>query len=183
MPLYLCPADQVVPTFQVYLTTAVVAHSNYTACDGTACASDLGFSPGINTGLFLRNSHYRILDITDGTSNTIMVGERSSDHSLATWTGAVPGGQVPALEAPGPAPNDPYTQAEDSLALVLSHGNHTHLPSVDIRSGTPIRFTAITQGGGNFLFGDGSVRFLTTASLRRPFKPCAPSPATTMPIK
>ncbi len=160
IPLFLCPSDQWVPTFQVYLTTAVVAHSNYTGCDGTACASDAGFSPGINTGLFLRNSHYRIIDITDGTSQTVIVGERSSQHSMATWAGAVPGGQVPALEAPGPAPNDPYTQAEDSLALVLSHGNNTHLPSVDVPIWDADSFHSNHQGGGNFLFGDGSVRFL-----------------------
>ena len=161
IPVYLCPSDQFVPAFQVYNTDAIVAHSNYTACDGTHCTDDPGFSPGINTGLFLRNSHYRIIDITDGTSQTIIVGERSSKHSLATWTGAVPGGQVPALQAPGPAPNDPYTQAEVSLALVCSHGDHNHLPSVDNPMWDADSFHSNHQGGGNFLFGDGSVRFLS----------------------
>ena len=36
-------------------------------------------------------------------------------------------------------------------------------PTPTSRSSTPIRFTACTRGGANFLFGDGSVHFLTSS--------------------
>ena len=40
-------------------------------------------------GVFYWNSRVRIEDITDGTSQTIMVGERESSKEYSTWVGAV----------------------------------------------------------------------------------------------
>jgi prepilin-type N-terminal cleavage/methylation domain-containing protein/prepilin-type processing-associated H-X9-DG protein len=159
LPVFLCPSDQTQPTFQVYGTSAVVASVNYVACSGTLETSP---HPGNNTGLFLRNSHYRIADVTDGLSDTIIIGERNSGHSRATWVGAVPGGMVPALQAPGPPPNDPFTTAETAQALVVSHGNRDHVPSADSPIWDADTFYSNHTGkGANFLFGDGSVHFLT----------------------
>src|SRR5690606_3566239 len=53
----------------------------------------------LGDGVFFQNSRVKIGQITDGTSNTIMVGERASQvrashppfHS--TWTGVIPGGE------------------------------------------------------------------------------------------
>jgi prepilin-type N-terminal cleavage/methylation domain-containing protein/prepilin-type processing-associated H-X9-DG protein len=153
LPVFACPADQQLPTFVVNNTTAVVAQSNYVGCNGIYETSSY---PGTNTGTFLRNSRFRLLDITDGLSNTIFVGERNVGHAPATWTGAVPKGMVPALEAP-----DPIGQAETAQALVLSHGNRTHVPSADQPAWDADTFYSRHTGkGANFLFGDGSVQFL-----------------------
>jgi prepilin-type N-terminal cleavage/methylation domain-containing protein/prepilin-type processing-associated H-X9-DG protein len=160
LPMFLCPSDQKLPTFQVYNTNVTVAQGNYVGCNGT-----LETSPyvGNNTGLFLRNKRYRIADVTDGLSETIIVGERSTDHSLSTWAGAVPGGLVPALQAPGPPPNDPNSQAELAQALVVAHGNKTHVPSADLPIWDADTFYSKHTGkGANFLYGDGSVHFLTS---------------------
>jgi prepilin-type N-terminal cleavage/methylation domain-containing protein/prepilin-type processing-associated H-X9-DG protein len=161
LPIFLCPSDQQLPPFTVYGTNVVVAQGNYVGCNGTLETSP---HPGNNTGVFLRNSRTRSADITDGLSNTIVVGERSSNHSLTTWTGAVPGGLVPALMAPGPSPNDPFTQAETAQALILAHGNRTHVPSADMPIwDADVFYSRHTGPGANFLFGDGSVHFLTSA--------------------
>jgi prepilin-type N-terminal cleavage/methylation domain-containing protein/prepilin-type processing-associated H-X9-DG protein len=160
VPVFLCPSDPVLPTFQVFGTNAVLAQSNYVACNGTLETTPF---PGNNTGLFLRNIRYRIADVTDGLSTTIIVGERNMGHAYATWTGAVPGGLVEAWQAPGPPPNDPIGQAADAPALVLAHGNRTHVPSADLPIWDPDTFYSKHAGqGGNFLFGDGSVHFLTS---------------------
>jgi prepilin-type N-terminal cleavage/methylation domain-containing protein/prepilin-type processing-associated H-X9-DG protein len=161
LPVFLCPTDVQMPTFAVYNTSATVAQSNYVGCAGTLETSPY---PGNNTGVLQRNSRCRFADVTDGVSNTIFVGERSSNHSLSTWAGAVPGAMVPALMAPGPAPNDSIGQAETAQALVLAHGNRTHVPSADVPIWDADTFYSRHAGqGANFLFGDGSVHFLTSS--------------------
>ncbi len=160
---FLCPSDQRLPNlgFTVYNTNVQVAQANYVACIGTLETSP---NPGQNTGAFFRNSQTTFAAITDGLSSTILAGERSTNHSLATWTGAVTGGLVPALMAPGPPPNDPYSQAETAQALILSHGNRLHVPSADFPVWDADTFySQHTPKGGNFLFGDGSVHYLNSA--------------------
>ena len=121
-------------------------------------------------GAFYRNSQTRIAQVTDGLSNTIFIGERSSNHAPSTWTGAVAGGRCPAWMADqpprpySPPPGPPYDNSDWGEALVLAHGNGTHRPSADFPIFDPDVFYSMHTGhGANFLFGDGSVQFLTSS--------------------
>jgi prepilin-type N-terminal cleavage/methylation domain-containing protein/prepilin-type processing-associated H-X9-DG protein len=160
LPVFRCPADQQIQTFAVVgssgpgTTVATVAQGNYIAVNGTL---ETTFFPGSNTGSFLRNRQFRIADITDGLSNTCFVGERCTTYSRTTWAGAVPGGVVTALRS-----SDPFGDAEGAQALVLGHGNATHLPNDPVLTDADVFYSNHTQCV-NFLFGDGSVRPVTSS--------------------
>ena len=154
MPLFCCPSDLLLPTFTVYNSGVVVGQGNYVAVNGV---NETSFYPGSNNGAFLRNSKFTVAHITDGLSNTLFIGERNSAHSKTTWAGAVPGGLVTADQSPNPVGN-----AEYAPALVLAHGNATHLPN-DPTVWDADTFYSRHNAGVNFLYGDGSVRTISAS--------------------
>ena len=148
VPLFRCPSDAVADAaavFDVDNTTLKVAFSSYAAVFGTGEASE---EPDAGDGPFYRNSRVRMTDITDGSSNTLCAGERSSEYVWGTWVGAVPGAEVP--------PRRPSALgAEEGPALILGHcGEHTP----NNGSNHVDDFTSRHPNGVHMLFCDGSVR-------------------------
>jgi prepilin-type processing-associated H-X9-DG protein len=187
LTVHLCPSDATLQqTFRVYDSSfgspiATIASSNYVASNGWAeCFDGAGGNPqpddpgdpGVygmgGTGMFFRNSKVSAAKVSDGLSNTIAVGERSSNHAPATWTGAITGGRCPAWMAdlsPAPYSSPPgaaYDNADFGEALILAHGNDMHLPNVDFPIYDPDVFYSFHVGGAQFLMGDGSVRFISS---------------------
>jgi prepilin-type N-terminal cleavage/methylation domain-containing protein/prepilin-type processing-associated H-X9-DG protein len=142
LKVFLCPSDASPGTFTVANTTVDVAHANYVGVFGT---NEPDLNPADGNGTFYRNSQVKFADIMDGLSNTYIVGERSSDIALATWTGAIPGAQVPLQKDP--------SQTEGHFFLVLGRGDH--LPNA--KESHIDDFYSRHMQGLNCLFADGSV--------------------------
>ena len=95
-------------------------------------------------GMFYTASRVKIRDITDGTSNTIMAGERAREAGAGSWIGnRNPDGQ-------GPHGND----------YVLGTG-WTAINDNSINNNFRMGFSSKHPGGAQFVLADGSVRFLS----------------------
>jgi prepilin-type N-terminal cleavage/methylation domain-containing protein/prepilin-type processing-associated H-X9-DG protein len=156
--VYLCPSDLTPPApFAVPDAfgnpICLAAPSSYAACVG-GDESDAAGPTGL--GIFYRNSHTRMTDVTDGTSNTILVGERSWGNANGIWAGAVNNGVI-LRGRQNPCPG---TGAGSYPASVLVQA-HSHLNNAtsDTDGGLD-DFSSRHTGGSNFVFADGSVRFL-----------------------
>jgi prepilin-type N-terminal cleavage/methylation domain-containing protein/prepilin-type processing-associated H-X9-DG protein len=124
-----------------------------------------GDTSRVADGPFYRNSKIGIRDILDGTTYTIFAGEHSSMIAHKTWVGIVPGAFThPRIGTPENGP-------ESAATMMFVHSGPSG-GELDI-TGFPIMhpinhpFKHVCQmvsqhpGGGNVLFGDGSVRFMT----------------------
>lgn len=161
MKMYLCPSDPTPPgpfpvTDGFGNTLCSAAPASYAACCGSD-ASDTTADTGL--GVFYRNSQVRLTDITDGTSQTILIGERAWSNAKGIWAGAVPNGVIQRGPNNPCQPNVPgawYPAA--TLVLAHAHGNN---PLVDGDGSAGMDdFSSKHTGGSNFLLADGSVHFI-----------------------
>lgn len=144
IPVFRCPED---PTSQTNSMRGNFGTLNYSANFGPVAPPrwiDSGldeFWPGSNPtpekadGMAFLNSRIRFADITDGTSQTLLMGERSASSGAAIWMGV--------------RGND----FETDQVTDCSPGHEINL------SGSS--FSSLHGGGANFLFCDGRVVFLS----------------------
>jgi prepilin-type processing-associated H-X9-DG protein len=154
-----CPSDSVlsgqpVGTYTNSSGTYYFGLSSYGGCSGKSPTNTDG-SKMNKDGMFYINSSIHIADITDGTSNTFLFGERSRLNLPATNTSQSVGGwawvNIYALED---------NTMNTSVAM---EGFKTH----DLNA-----FGSQHAGGANFCFADGSVHFISaTIDLLNVYQP------------
>jgi prepilin-type N-terminal cleavage/methylation domain-containing protein/prepilin-type processing-associated H-X9-DG protein len=141
--------------------TTDLARGNYAACYGNTPFLDepawvltrhLVIDGISGRGMFYRNSKTRMADVTDGLSNTFMIGERSAARSISSWVGVIPGSTWHSANDDAKYGGIPTNLA---ASLVLGHACRDHAPSSD--NGVAEDFSSAHVTGINVLFADGSV--------------------------
>lgn len=180
VPIYVCPSDDIPRLINITdsgnttwippNTFAYPSPSSPLTVLGQAsvssyagCLRTLGYEEQPFTGVFHRNSKIRVGDITDGSSNTIGVGERTSRFSTNSWVGPVWQQEtVYAPTAPRYNPSQPSFQCRATTTAVLVHVRITSLQPnhPDNSSGS---FFSSHSGGSQFLNMDGSCRFISSS--------------------
>ena len=144
-------------------TTGIVFTNIYTKTTKTVTIN--GDASKVADGPFFRNSRTRMRDVTDGTSNTIFLGEHSSKLSDKTWVGVVPGAFThPRFTSPENGPD-----AAATLALIHAGPSGGELDITGFPIVHPVNFPTYHvgqmysehTGGGHVCMGDGSVRFVS----------------------
>jgi prepilin-type processing-associated H-X9-DG protein len=147
--VFICPADGRT-NGRVEPENVEIAFTHYLGVIGKTMAT--------RDGALYLDSRVSFRDIRDGTSNTLLVGERppSPDNRFGWWYAG--GGQA----ADGSA--DMVLGVEDSRvtfrAPTCSPGPYSFGPGSPSNICDAFHFWSRHIGGAHFLFGDGSVRFL-----------------------
>jgi prepilin-type N-terminal cleavage/methylation domain-containing protein/prepilin-type processing-associated H-X9-DG protein len=159
--LYLCPSDPA-PQGAFAIpdgfgnTICMAGPTSYAAsCGGDAT----GTTDLKGDGVFYRNSATRFAAIIDGTSHTILVGERAWSNANGTWVGAVSGGVIMRGTANPCQPVVPGAWFP-AATLVLAHAHLNNALFDSDGSAGMDDFSSKHIGGSNFVFADGSVRFI-----------------------
>ena len=156
-----------------YTNPVKVHFSSYAACTGDWFAQANSSTPNFeqinasNNGLVHLQSNRRIADITDGTSNTILLGERG--HGLLSpdvrdswhwWAG------VSRTMFTAQWPLNPQKKLSDGTAAIGPISATIFFLSA----------SSFHPGGGNFAFADGSVRFIKESIESWPLDPATGDP-------
>jgi hypothetical protein len=161
LPAFICPSD---PEASVNRNRPFQQKAGGGLCVGMILAQEVQFAKSNymgcngdrdNDGIFDSGNNRRIgiRDITDGTSNTIMVGERGSKNGH--WAGVWVGQELTCT-----GETNVWCLA-GKTEYQMNTGKHSQSASSTTASDNPLlAFSSQHTGGAQFLLADGSARFI-----------------------
>lgn len=153
--IFMCPTDNLSPDVIEYATGGTTYYFGINSYFANGGVKSWFISTATFDGVFQINSRTTLLGIGDGTSSTLMIGERYSRDPQ--WAD-LPNRRGWAWSNYN-APQDCLAGALQPVNYVLPAGSGPN-PNFTLQDNRLSSFGSGHSGGANFVFCDGSVRFL-----------------------